>query len=173
MKKNIFSVIITVLTVINVVLTSILFFVMLPTFQKTNNLITQVASVLNLELDADAEATADADYSQKDLEITKVAFEGDQTVNLVVGDDGTQHYAVFSGYSVYVNKEANDYEDFSTEVITANADAITDAVRTVMQSKKYEEADEATIKKEALEKVQEIFDTKAIVQITLVNYVKQ
>lgn len=35
MKKNIFSVIITALTVINVVLTAILFFVMLPTFQKT------------------------------------------------------------------------------------------------------------------------------------------
>ena len=53
MKKNIFSVIIAELTVINVILTAIMFFVMLPTFQKTNNLITQVASVLNLELDQD------------------------------------------------------------------------------------------------------------------------
>ena len=37
MKKNIFSVIITVLTVVNVVLTAIMFFVMVPTFNKTNN----------------------------------------------------------------------------------------------------------------------------------------
>lgn len=42
MKKNIFSVIITALTVINVVLTAILFFVMVPTFTKTNNLLTQI-----------------------------------------------------------------------------------------------------------------------------------
>lgn len=40
MKKNIFSVIITVLTVVNVVLTAIMFFIMVPTFNKTNNLIT-------------------------------------------------------------------------------------------------------------------------------------
>ena len=51
MKKNIFSVIITALTVVNVVLTAIMFFVMMPTFQKSNKLITQVASVLNIELD--------------------------------------------------------------------------------------------------------------------------
>ena len=63
MKKNIFSVIITALTVINVVLTAVMFFVMLPTFQKTNTLITQVASVLNLELDGDAAADPDANYS--------------------------------------------------------------------------------------------------------------
>lgn len=69
MKKNIFSVIITVLTVVNVVLTAIMFFVMVPTFNKTNNLITQVASVLNLELDGDSDASADADYSMEDLEI--------------------------------------------------------------------------------------------------------
>ena len=48
MKKNIFSVIITALTVVNVVLTAIMFFVMMPTFQKSNKLITQVASVLNI-----------------------------------------------------------------------------------------------------------------------------
>ena len=62
MKKNIFSVIITVLTVVNVVLTAIMFFIMVPTFNKTNNLITQVASVLNLELDGDSDAKGDADY---------------------------------------------------------------------------------------------------------------
>ncbi len=51
MKKNIFSVIITALTVVNVVLTAILFFVMMPTFNKTNKLITQGASILDRELE--------------------------------------------------------------------------------------------------------------------------
>ena len=63
MKKNIFSVIITVLTVVNVVLTAIMFFVMVPTFNKTNNLITQVASVLNLELDGDSEYERSRGYT--------------------------------------------------------------------------------------------------------------
>ena len=67
MKKNILSVIIAALTVINVILTAIMFFVMLPTFQKTNNLITQVASVLNLELDQ-GDSEGSQDYTLKDLE---------------------------------------------------------------------------------------------------------
>ena len=94
MKKNIFSVIITVLTVVNVVLTAIMFFVMVPTFNKTNNLITQVASVLNLELDGDSDAKGDADYSISDLEDTTVTFDAQQTINLKTGSDNAQHYAM-------------------------------------------------------------------------------
>ena len=80
MKKNIFSVIITVLTVVNVVLTAIMFFIMVPTFNKTNNLITQVASVLNLELDGDLDAKGDADYKISDLEDTTVSFDSQQDI---------------------------------------------------------------------------------------------
>ena len=94
MKKNILSVIIAALTVINVILTAIMFFVMLPTFQKTNNLITQVASVLNLELDQ-GDSEGSQDYTLKDLEQYSVAFESQQTLNLVAGDDVKMHYAPY------------------------------------------------------------------------------
>ena len=86
MKKNIFSVIITALTVINVVLTAIMFFVMLPTFQKTNSLITQVASVLNLELDADSDADPDSNYTIDDIEAVPIEFAAEQTYNLKTPD---------------------------------------------------------------------------------------
>ena len=172
MKKNIFSVIITVLTVINVVLTAIMFFVMLPTFQKSNTLITQVASVLNLELDADKDADADADFTLKDLENTQAAFDEDQTVNLKDSGDSKQHFGVFSGYTVGVNKNAKDYKDFKTDFIAQNQSQITDIIRTVMQEHTYEECDEALIKKEALAELQKQFDTKAIVQITIDNFKK-
>ena len=108
MKKNIFSVIITVLTVVNVVLTAIMFFIMVPTFNKTNNLITQVASVLNLELDGDSDAKGDADYKISDLEDTTVSFDSQQTINLKTGSDNSQHYAMLSGYTISVNKKADD-----------------------------------------------------------------
>lgn len=78
---------------------------MVPTFNKTNNLITQVASVLNLELDGDSDASADADYSMKDLEDTPVTFDSQQTINLKTGADGSQHYAMISGYTISVNKK--------------------------------------------------------------------
>ncbi len=133
MKKNIFSVIITALTVINVVLTAIMFFVMLPTFQKTNNLITQVASVLNLELDADGDADSDEEYSLKDLESVAVAFEEQQTLNLKIGGDGESHYAMLNGYTLSVYKKADDYKEVS-KILTNNQAEITDIIRSVIQN---------------------------------------
>ncbi len=173
MKKNIFSVIITVLTVVNVVLTAIMFFVMVPTFNKTNNLITQVASVLNLELDGDSDAKADADYSMSDLEDTPVTFDSQQTINLKTGSDGAQHYAMLSGYTISVNKKADDYKDFGTDAITAKASVYTDIIRSVIQAHTEDDISEDAVKKEALEQIQKKFDTKAIVGITLSNFMYQ
>lgn len=173
MKKNIFSVIITVLTVVNVVLTAIMFFVMVPTFNKTNNLITQVASVLNLELDGDSDASADADYSMEDLEDTPVTFDSQQTINLKTGADGSQHYAMISGYTISVNKKADDYKDFGTDAVTAKSSIYTDIIRSVIQFHTEDDISEDIVKKEALEQIQKKFDTKAIVGITLTNFMYQ
>lgn len=172
MKKNIFSVIITALTVINVVLTAILFFVMLPTFQKTNTLITQVASVLNLELDADADADADADYTAADKEASKTTFESQQTLNLKQGSDKKQHYAMLSGYTLYLNKKSDAYKGLG-EIITANQDKITDIIRSAIQSHTFEDASEDIVKKESLAEIQKYLGNKAVVEVTLSGYVCQ
>lgn len=169
MKKNILSVIIAALTVINVILTAIMFFVMLPTFQKTNNLITQVASVLNLELDQ-GDSEGSQDYTLKDLEQYSVTFESQQTLNLVAGDDGKMHYAMIDGYTLYLNKKAKDYKDVS-ETIKANESKFTDVIRSVIQSHSVDNISEEVVKKEALDKIQELLDSKAVVEVSLTNLV--
>lgn len=174
MKKNIFSVIITALTVINVVLTAIMFFVMLPTFQKTNNLITQVASVLNLELDADADANADSNYSLSDLEPITVDFgDSQQNYNLKTGDDGKDHYATLSGYVLNLNKSSDEYDKSLSETITNNQSQITGIISSVIQSHTKEEATQELIQKEALEKIQDLLDSKVAVSLILDGYVTQ
>lgn len=172
MKKNIFSVIITALTVINVVLTAIMFFVMLPTFQKTNNLITQVASVLNLELDADGDADSDEEYSLKDLESVAVAFEEQQTLNLKVGGDGKTHYAMLNGYTLSVYKKADDYKEVS-KILTNNQAEITDIIRSVIQNHTADDISQDEIQKEALEKIREHLDSKAVKKVILDNFMFQ
>ena len=173
MKKNIFSVIIVALTVINVILTAIMFFVMLPSFQKTNALISQVASVLNLELNGDSDASADANYTLKDLEITTVTFDEQQTINLQKSADGSEHYAIFEGYTVSVKKKADDYDDFKTDFITANQSVITDCIRSSIQKFDKDNITEDAVKKDALETIQKKFGTKSIVEITISNFRKQ
>lgn len=172
MKKNIFSIIITALTVVNVVLTAILFFVMMPTFQKTNELVTKVASVLNIEL-VEGGASIEEQYKPSDLEYTDVAFDAQQTINLSASQDGKAHYALFDGYTVAVNTEADDYDDYKTDKITSYQSTITDIIRSVMQSHNNDNISEERIKKEALEQIREKFDTKAIVEITLKNFMHQ
>lgn len=171
MKKNIFSVIITALTVINVVLTAIMFFVMLPTFQKTNNLITQVASVLHLELDSE-DAEGAEEYTIKDLENVVVTFEETQTINLAVGSDGNQHYAMLDGYTLSVNKNAKDSEEVK-ETLEANQTQMTDIVRSVITSRTIDDVSESDIKAEALEQIQAKLDSKAVVEISLSGFIYQ
>lgn len=166
MKKNIFSVIIAALTVINVVLTAIMFFVMLPTFQKTNKLITQVASVLNLELEDENEGAED--YSLEDLEAFQVAFEEQQTLNLADGEDGKLHYAMLDGYTLSLNKKSKDYKELS-KTIKANETKFTDIIRSVIQSHSVDDISEDIVKKESLEQIQELLDSKIVVEVSLTN----
>ncbi|MCH5268026.1 MAG: flagellar basal body-associated FliL family protein [Lachnospiraceae bacterium] len=172
MKKNIFSVIITALTVINVVLTAILFFVMVPTFTKTNNLLTAIASAVNLDLDVDGTASGDENYSLKDLENVAVTFDTQQTLNLKTGTDGNPHYALLDGYSLSVYKEADDYKDVSG-ILTNNQAEITDIIRAVIQNHTSEDISEDLIQKEALEEIQNRLDTKAVKKVMLTNFMYQ
>ncbi len=171
MKKNIFSVIITALTVINVVLTAILFFVMLPTFQKTNNLISQVESVLNLELEAD-DAEGAEDYTIADVENSVVTFEETQTINLAAGTTEGQHYAQLDGYTLGVNKKADDSEAVK-KMITDNQAQVTDVIRSVISSHSLDDISEPAVKEEALAKIRERLDTKAVVEISLSGFIYQ
>lgn len=174
MKKNIFSVIITVLTVINVVLTAILFFVMMPTFQKTNNLITQVASVLNLETDADSEADPDSNYSIQDIESVSVTFESQVTYNLKNDAQGKPHYALMNGYVVDINKNADDYKDISGLVSDETQQTkISSEIGSVLQGLDVNEAGQPEAQKAVLERLREMYDTKAIVKVVFATYTKQ
>lgn len=172
MKKNIFSVLITALTVINVVLTAVMFFVMLPTFQKTNNLITQVASVLNLELNGDADADPDSNYTIKDMQPITVAFEEDENYNLQPGTDGKAHYAMLSGYVIYLNNKSEDFDDIN-ELLAADQSQITGIVRNVIQSHTSEDGSQDVVEKECLEKIEALLDSKVVVKINLNGYVRQ
>lgn len=172
MKKNIFSVIITALTVINVVLTAVMFFVMLPTFQKTNNLITQVASVMNLELNADDPANPDSNYTIQDLESIPVDFETDATYNLQPDSSGTNHYAMLSGYVIYLNTKSDDYKSISS-LLTEDQSQITGIISNVIQSHTSENGTQDVVEKECLEKIAELLDSKVVVQINLNGYVRQ
>ena len=93
MKKNLISVLILALLVVNLVLTAILTITILPETKKSNELINQVCSAINLELKS-GEGTDASTVPIDDIETYDIPDS--MTINLKRGDDGKDHYAVLT-----------------------------------------------------------------------------
>ena len=101
MKKNILAVIILAATLINLTLSAVMIFVFMPTVKQTNNLITKVAQIVDLELE-------DVTIREDSVEEEKYELTDEIPLNLSIGEDGKSHFAKLS-CSVYLNKKAEDY----------------------------------------------------------------
>lgn len=168
MKKNILTIVIMASTVLNLVLTIIMVFSIVPAMNKTNKLVDKVASVIDLEL----EKEEDKNYDVKDLEPFDIPFENKQTINLKLGDDGESHYVILEGISVSFNKEADDYSDISESVKAATV-YVVDCVKEAISEQTIQSLNENTVKELALAKIQEFYNSKCIVRISLLGYMFQ
>ena len=52
MKKNMLAVLILILTIVNITLTAVLMFTVLPNAKQTDNLITRLMQIIDLELES-------------------------------------------------------------------------------------------------------------------------
>ena len=93
MKKNLMTVIILALVLVNLVLTAILAFTIIPQTRKSNQLIDKIASAIDLELE-DGSGKDTAAVPVEDIEVYDI--ESSFTVNLSPSGDGKDHVAVFS-----------------------------------------------------------------------------
>ena len=78
MKKNILTIIIMASCLLNLILTAVIVFAVVPTMNKTSQLVDKVATAIDLETDEEASG----DYSIDNLEPYSIAFENKQTINL-------------------------------------------------------------------------------------------
>lgn len=169
MKRNILTIIIMALCLVNLVMTALLIFTIVPTTKKTDALISQVASVIQLEL----KGYEDASYNVEDVENHKI--EESLTKNLKVGEDGKVHFAVLDYVTVTLNKKSEDYGTLKALLDSQNS-KIMDIVGTILTQHTYEEAvsNQSEIKKEALEQLRKHFGSSDfIVDIYFGNFVCQ
>ena len=71
MKKNILTIIIMASCLLNLILTAVIVFAVVPTMNKTSQLVDKVATAIDLETDEEASG----DYSIDNLEPYSIAFE--------------------------------------------------------------------------------------------------
>ncbi|MDD5999490.1 MAG: flagellar basal body-associated FliL family protein [Lachnospiraceae bacterium] len=169
MKKNLITVIILALCVVNLILNVLIVFVCMPSAKKTNNLISEIASVLNLELEGNNDTPTVA------LENMATYSLDAQVVNLKDDGSGDSHY-VQVGLTLEMDKSSKDYESLNT-VLQESGSAVFDEARNVIQNYTYTEVTEQKtqedIKKQILESVQKKYATQCIYNVSFSKFTTQ
>ena len=170
MKKNILTIIIMAATLINVVLSVVLVFAVMPAMNKTSALVDKVSSVIDLEIeDLNAE---EEEYTMSDLKTYLKKYDTTVNINLKKdsGDD-TNHYVQLNGWVLSFNSNADDY-DTVNELVQTNDVYVDDIVKETIGSFTVSTIDVAKVKTEIIKKIQEKYNTKAIVSISLTDFLK-
>ena len=169
MKKNILSIIIIALLVINIVLNVVMLFVVLPSSKKANKLIEKVASAIDIEIESDTEGK---NYEISDLEPYVFTSEN-LTISLKKADgDNKDRYAVITGISISLNTKDEDYGTVSA-YIASNEIKLKDIILSTFSKydKEYAQNHVDEIKEEILGEFasKECLDSDVVVDISFGN----
>lgn len=150
MKKNLMSVLILALVLVNLVFTAILTFSIVPATQNANKLIEEVAQAIHLELNA-GKNTGQNNVSMANLEAYNVNDGETMTINLKKGSDGEDHFAVVSMY-LSLNKEHEDYETYGTTMSSKDS-IIKDTIISAVSAHTKEEMNDPDVQDEVEEEI--------------------
>lgn len=168
MKKNIFTIIIMAITLINTILLAVLIFVIVPTSNKTNQLVNRVASIVDLELESPEDKAASVGVA--DIEVQKISEK--MTVNLKKSDD-KNHYALVN-LSLSINSKHEDTEAL-TPKIAENENEIMEIVTEEFAKYTIDEVNDKKndIKEKVLMRIQDYFNSDFIINVSFGNIILQ
>lgn len=166
MKKNLLTVLILALLLVNIVLTSVLMFSVMSTNKKTAELVTNIATVMNLELTVPGEEQQ-VEVSLTDTEVYALA----NSMTIPLKNDGTSDKATYMVFDVAfsLNMKHDDYETYGGEAMATYESLIKDAVSTVVSSHTQSECmdDIEGLKAEILDAVQDLFQSDFIYKVSI------
>ncbi len=166
MKKNLLSVLILVLLVVNIILSVVMMVSVVGTNKKTGELITSIASVLKIEL-YNPGVVAVTDVPMSDTEVYNML----QLMVSVVKEDGKQGYIIMD-LGLQQNKKHKDYKKLGgEEKIAAYDSVIKDTINSVISRHTQEEFQQDTegVREELLKEIQELFGSDFIYRISISN----
>lgn len=107
------AVLILVVCIVNLTLVGYTVFTVVPNAQRTDELITKIMQIIDLELESPLPKDINNTYSIEDVE--KYSLDDNITANLRMGSDGKAHFAKISA-SLTINKTHEDYERLNPSV---------------------------------------------------------
>lgn len=171
MRKNILAIIILATVLINLTLTGVTLFIVVPNSNRTNELVTKILSIIDLELESPHE---NDNISIEDIATFNANEDGDMPINLKKSSaNSTSHYVAIS-CSLSLNKKAEDYEE-KLPLLTEQISVIRETVQNEVGNYTYETImdNKENIKVAILEKLKEHFETEFIIGVSFSNFVVQ
>lgn len=166
MKRNLLSILMLALLIVNIVLTSIMMFGVMGASKKTAELVTDIASVLKLELGDQADDKAAIPLSQTEV----YHISEPMTIALQNSDDGKSHYCLVS-VALSMNTKDKAYKTYgSAESMATYEPLITGEITNVIGSYTIDVMREPATQEEAREKilaaVQKMFDSEFVYNVS-------
>lgn len=176
MKKSTLNVITLALVLINLVLTVVLTFSLVSTNKKTNNLITKVAEIIDLDvggITTSSGSTTTGQISDSDIEYISVTSGDSESLTVSYTSNGKTHYAVLK-VSLGLNTKAKDYATKKTSVENG-MNIIVSTIIKEAQNYSYDaiEKNMTKIESDLLSALQDQFQTECIYSVTIYSVVTQ
>ncbi|WP_167956868.1 flagellar basal body-associated FliL family protein [Anaerosporobacter faecicola] len=171
MKRNILTIVILALSIVNLVLTAVIVFSVVPNVNKTNNLIDQVAQIINLDLEA--QNGNEKVITVDDLE--NYDLDEELVINLKKDSDSSkERYAVVSKISISLYKGVDDFSKVKKN-IEASTSNVYDIIRKSFSNYTKDEAklNEDVIKENIIKMLNEKYGDKVVQDIAFGSLVYQ
>ncbi len=173
MKKNLLSIIILALLIVNIGMTGFMLLSVMTTNSQTAALIADIAAALELEANGGNTGgfSGSASGVVAPTDVATFGFTGDEklTINLKAGEDGKSHYMVVE-VVFSMNKASADYATLGSEdQLASMKELVKSKVTNTLSSYSLEElqsGSDAIARETILEEVQELFGSNFIYDVS-------
>lgn len=167
MKKNLLSILILALLIVNIVLTSIMMFSTMSASKKTSQLVTDIASVLKLEI----EGVDEGGVREVPLSQTETYNISELTIALRPEEGENAHYCLVN-IVLSMDTKSKGYKKFgSAESMAKYETLISSEINTIIGSYSMDELRATSAQEEAREKIltaiQGMFDSDFIYNVSI------
>ena len=173
MKKNLISIIILALLIVNVVLTAIMMFSVTSTSKKTAALVDNISTALNLELAAKGTDSEEAAEEIPMSDIQTYDISESMTIPLKTDEDGKPHFCMVS-VTLSMNTKDKGFKTYGADLSGQESlikSEIIDVFGQYTLSEARDQQDE--IRQEILQRVQKMIDSEFIFNISFSNILFQ
>lgn len=174
MKRNMLSIIILALLIVNLVLTAIMMFSVTSASKKTAKLVDGIAMALDLELNTGAEAENAGPETISMTDITVYNISDSMTVPMKDDAEGKAHFCMVS-VSLSLNNKHEDFETYGAGDLSPQEGLIKNEIINVFGEYSVEEAkaNQDQIKQAILEKIQKLYGSDFIFGVAFSDIVYQ